>query len=141
MNDWFYWAILSAFFAALTAIFAKTGLQGVDPDYATLLRTVVIIVVLTGFVFTADKWSNPLSLGRKSLICLGLSGLATGASWVCYFRALKMGEVSSVAAVDKLSVVFVAILAYLVLQERPAGKEWLGLLLVFTGAIILAIKK
>lgn len=141
MSDWFFWAILSAFFAALTAIVGKMGLEGVDSDFATLLRSIVIVFVLILFVFWADKWSNPFSLGRKSLICLGLSGLATTVSWVCYFRALKAGEVSHVAAVDKLSVVFVAFLAFVFLHERPVGKEWMGLLLVVSGTILLAMKR
>lgn len=123
INDWFYWALLSAIFAALMAIFAKIGLEGVDSDYATLLRTFVIIVVLTGFVFFTGKWSNPFSLQPKSLVFLVLSALATGASWICYFRALKVGEASKVAPVDKLSLVFVIIFAFIFLGERPSVRE------------------
>lgn len=99
-NGWFYWAILSAVFAALTAIFAKIGIQGVDSDLATLIRTAIIIVVLSVFVTYTGKWSNPFELSSKTLLFLGLSGLATGASWACYFRALKIGEASKVAPVD-----------------------------------------
>ena len=106
-SAWFYWALLSAAFAALTAIFAKIGIQGVDSDLATLIRTAVIIVVLTLFVWFTGKWSNPFDLSAKTWIFLGLSGLATGASWVCYFRALQIGEASKVAPVDKLSLVLV----------------------------------
>ena len=102
--NWFYWAVLSASFAALTAIFAKIGIQGVDSDLATLIRTWVILVVLTAFVFFAGKWSSPFQLSPKTWTFLVLSGLATGASWVCYFRALKIGDVSKVAPVDKLSL-------------------------------------
>jgi bacterial/archaeal transporter family protein len=87
-NDWFCWALLSAVFAALTAIFAKIGLEGVDSDFATLIRTFVIITVLASFVYVAGKWTNPLALRPKTLSFLALSGLATGASWICYFRAL-----------------------------------------------------
>ena len=87
-TSWFYWAILSAVFAALTAIFAKIGIQGVDSDLGTLVRTAIIIVVLSLFVWFAGKWSNPFALSSKTWLVLGLSGLATGASWVCYFRAL-----------------------------------------------------
>ena len=107
-STWFYWAILSAVFAALTAIFAKIGIQGVDSDLATLIRTAIILVVLSGFIIYAHKWSNPLQLSGKTWTFLVLSGLATGASWVCYFRALQIGDASKVAPVDKLSVVLVA---------------------------------
>lgn len=140
-HDWFYWAILSAVFAALTAIFAKVGLQGVDSDFATLVRTIVIICVLFCFVYLAGKWQNPFLLQSRTLVFLCLSGLATGASWVCYFRALKMGDASRVAPVDKLSLVLVAVFAFLFLQERPAGKDWLGILLVTGGVILLALKR
>ncbi len=104
-GSWFYWAILSALFAALTAIFAKVGIQGVDSDLATLVRTAIIIVVLSAFVWFAGKWSNPLTLPSKTWLFLGLSALATGASWVCYFRALQIGDASKVAPVDKFSLV------------------------------------
>ena len=96
-TSWFYWALWSAAFAALTAIFAKLGLEGVDSDLATLVRTAVIIVVLAGFVYATGKWSNPLALAPNTWLFLVLSGLATGASWVCYFRALKVGDASKVA--------------------------------------------
>ena|SRR5438445_702224 len=105
LQVWFYWALLSAGFAALTAIFAKIGLEGVDSDFATLIRTFVIILVLAWFVYYTGKWSDPFALRPKTWSFLTLSGLATGASWVCYFRALKVGEASKVAPVDKLSVV------------------------------------
>lgn len=141
INDWFYWALLSAVFAALMAIFAKIGLEGVDSDYATLLRTFVIIVVLTGFVFFTGKWSNPFSLQPKSLAFLVLSALATGASWICYFRALKVGEASKVAPIDKLSLAFVIVFAFIFLGERPSLREWLGVLLVIAGVLLLGLKK
>lgn len=141
MNDWFFWAILSAVFAALTAIFAKLGLQGVDSDFATLIRTFVIIFVLTLFVYFAGKWSNPFALSQKTWIFLTLSGLATGASWVCYFRALKMGEASKVAPVDKLSLVLVAIFAFWFLDERPSIREWVGIMMVAAGVVVLAFKR
>lgn len=140
-NDWFYWALLSAVFAALTAIFAKIGLQGVDSDYATLIRTIVIIAVLTAFVYLSGKLSNPLALRPKTLIFLALSGLATGASWVCYFRALKVGEASKVAPVDKLSLVLVAIFAFVFLGERPGLREWLGIGMVAAGVVVLGFKR
>lgn len=140
-SNWFYWAALSAFFAALTAIFAKIGLQGVDSDFATLIRTAVIIVVLTSFVFVTGKWSNPLALQSKTWLFLTLSGLATGASWVCYFRALKIGDASKVAPVDKFSLVLVAIFAFVFLGERPGAREWLGILMVGAGVVVLGFKK
>src|SRR4249920_2698143 len=108
----FYWALWSAVFAALTAIFAKLGLEGVDSDLATLVRTAVIIVVLACFVYATGKWSNPLVLAPRTWLFLVLSGLATGASWVCYFRALKIGDASQVAPVDKFSIVLVALFAF-----------------------------
>ncbi len=138
---WFYWALLSAVFAALTAIFAKVGIQGVDSDLATLIRTAVIMVVLSAFVFYTGKWANPLRLSPKTLLFLGLSGLATGASWVCYFRALKIGDASKVAPVDKLSLVLVAVFAFTFLGERPSLREWSGIAMVAGGVLLLAFKR
>ena len=123
-NGWFFWAALSAGFAALTAIFAKIGIRGVDSDLATLVRTVIITFVLSGFIWVTGKWSNPLLMSAKTWLFLGLSGLATGASWVCYFRALQIGDASKVAPVDKFSVVLVALFAVMFLGERPAMREW-----------------
>jgi bacterial/archaeal transporter family protein len=138
---WFSWALLSATFAALTAIFAKVGIQGVDSDLATLIRTAIIIVVLGAFVGLTGKWSSPLTLAPKTWLFLGMSGLATGASWVCYFRALKVGEASKVAPVDKLSLVLVALFAFMFLDERPSGCEWLGIGMVAAGVFVLALKR
>ncbi|MFI4868426.1 MAG: EamA family transporter [Steroidobacterales bacterium] len=140
-SSWFTWAILSAVFAALTAVFAKVGLQGVDSDLATLIRTAVIIVALACFVAVTGKWSNPSALGSRTWLFLVLSGLATGASWICYFRALKLGEASKVAPVDKFSLVLVAIFAYLFLAERPSMREWIGIVMVGAGVVILALKR
>ena len=131
---WFHWALLSA-------VFAKVGIQGVDSDLATLVRTAIIIVVLSAFVWYAGKWSNPFALPSKTWLFLGLSGLATGASWVCYFRALQLGEASKVAPVDKLSLVLVAIFAFAFLGERPVLREWTGIAMVAGGVLILAIKR
>ncbi|MEO8408164.1 MAG: EamA family transporter, partial [Oxalobacteraceae bacterium] len=108
---------------------------------ATLVRTFVIIIVLAGFVFFAGKWSNPFDLSAKTWLFLILSGLATGASWVCYFRALKVGEASKVAPVDKLSLVLVAIFAVIFLHERPNIREWLGIALVGIGVFVLGFKR
>lgn len=138
--NWFFWAFLSAIFAALTAIFAKIGIQDVDPDLATLIRTAIIIIILSAFVCLSGKWTNPFLLTSKTWVFLGLSGLATGASWVCYFRALKLGDASKVAPVDKFSLVLVAIIAFIFLGERPTFREWVGIAMVAGGVLTLAIK-
>jgi transporter family protein len=140
-HGWFFWAALSAAFAALTAIFAKIGIQGVDADLATLVRTLIIVVVLSGFIWFTGKWANPLTLSPRTWLFLGLSGLATGASWVCYFRALQIGEASKVAPVDKFSVVLVALFAVVFLGERPAARDWAGIALVAAGVLVLAFKR
>jgi transporter family protein len=139
-TGWFFWAALSACFAALTAIFAKIGIQGIDSDFATLIRTLLIVIVLTAFVWFAGKWSDPRLLSPKTLLFLSLSALATGASWVCYFRALQIGEASKVAPVDKFSLVLVAVFAFIFLGERPSVQEWLGIGLVASGVLVLAFK-
>jgi len=138
---WFHWALLSAVFAALTAIFAKIGLQGVDSDLATLVRTFIILLVLAAFVAATGKWSNPLTLSAHTWTFLTLSALATGASWVSYFRALQIGEASKVAPIDKLSLVLVAIFAFTFLGERPSMREWLGIGLVAAGVVVLGLKR
>lgn len=138
---WFFWALASAVFAALTAIFAKIGIEGVNSDLATLIRTAVIIVVLAGFVYATGKWSNPLELSARTWTFLVLSGLATGASWVCYFRALKIGDASQVAPVDKFSLVLVAVFAFAFLGERPSLREWFGIAMVGAGVVVLALKR
>lgn len=140
-NSWFFWAALSAVFAAMTAIFAKVGIQGVDSDLATLVRTFIILFVLAAFIWLAGKWSNPFELPSRTWLFLGLSALATGASWVCYFRALQIGDASKVAPVDKFSVVLVAIFAFAFLGERPSGREWLGIAMVAGGVLVLALRK
>ena len=140
-SNWFLWALLSAIFAALTAIFAKIGLEGVDSDLATLVRTAVIMVVLAAFVYCTGKWSSPFELSSRTWLFLVLSGLATGASWVCYFRALKIGEASKVAPVDKFSLVLVAVFAFLFLDERPSVREWTGILMIGAGVLVLALKR
>ncbi|WP_246479695.1 MULTISPECIES: EamA family transporter [Niveibacterium] len=139
-NGWFFWALLSAGFAALTAIFAKLGIRGVDSDFATLLRTIVIVFVLAAFVGYAGKWSDPRALSWKTLLFLTLSAFATGASWVCYFRALQIGEASKVAPVDKFSLVLVALFAFAFLGERPSLREWFGIGLVACGVLVLAMR-
>ncbi|ADE11231.1 EamA family transporter [Sideroxydans lithotrophicus] len=140
-TGWFYWALMSAIFAALTAVFAKIGIKGIDSDLATLIRTAIIIVALSAFVWFAGKWSNPFKLPPRTWIFLSLSALATGASWVCYFRALQIGEASKVAPVDKLSLVLVAIFAFTFLGERPSLREWAGIAMVAGGVLMLALKR
>ena len=140
-QSWLLWALLSAVFAAATAILAKIGLEGIDSDYATLVRTTVILVVLAAFVYATGKWQNPAFLPHRSLLFLTLSGLATGASWVCYFRALKLGEAYRVAPIDKLSVVLVAIFAVAFLGERPAPRDWAGIACVAVGVLLLSLKR
>lgn len=138
---WVAWALLSATFAALTAIFAKVALEGIDPDYATLVRTLVVLVTLAALVVATGKWRNPLDLSPRSGAFLVLSGLATGASWVCYFRALQLGEVSKVAPIDKLSVVLVAAFAVAFLHERPTVREWFGIAMVGSGVLVLSLRR
>jgi bacterial/archaeal transporter family protein len=140
-SHWLFWALLSAVFAALTAIFAKIGIQGIDSDLATLIRTAMIVVILAAFVGFAGKWSNPLNWSARTWQFLTLSALATGASWLCYFRALQIGEASKVAPVDKFSLVLVAVFAFVFLGERPSLREWSGIAMVATGVLILAINR
>ena len=140
--NWFVWALMSAAFAACSRQdLPSSAWKGSILDLATLIRTVVILIVLTGFVAFTGKWRNPFELHPKTWIFLVLSGLATGASWVCYFRALKVGDASKVAPVDKLSLVLVALFAFLFLGERPAAREWFGILLMGAGVVILALKR
>ena len=137
---WQLWAILSAVFAALTAILAKAGVAGVNPDLATLIRTVVVVCALVIIVAATRQWQPLTALSGRTVTFLILSGLATGASWLCYFRALKLGEAARVAPVDKLSVVFVAVFGALFLGERLAFVNWLGIGLIALGAILVAYR-
>jgi transporter family protein len=138
--SWQFWAILSAVFAALTAIFAKIGVDNVNADFATFVRTIVILLCLAAILAATGQFQSPATISTRSYTFLVLSGLATGASWVCYFRALKIGDASQVAPIDKLSVVLVAIFAFLFLGERPSGTNWLGIALIAAGAILIARK-
>jgi transporter family protein len=138
--SWQFWAVLSAVFAALTAIFAKVGIENVNSDFATFIRTIVILLCLAAILAATGQFQSPGSISTRSYAFLVLSGLATGASWVCYFRALKIGDASQVAPIDKLSVVLVAIFAFLFLGERPSGTNWLGIALIAAGAILIARK-
>jgi transporter family protein len=137
--SWQFFAILAAVFAALTAIFAKIGVDNVNSDFATFFRTCVVMVVLGVILIATRQMQSPLTIAPRSLVFLVLSGLATGASWLCYFRALKLGNASQVAPVDKLSVVLVALFGVLFLGEHLSPQAWIGVGLVGAGAVIMAL--
>ena len=137
---WPFWALLSAGFAAMTAIFAKVGVENVNSDFATFIRTIVILAAAGMMVYVTENWQSPGTVSGRSWVFLVLSGLATGASWICYFRALKLGDAARVAPSDKLSVVFVAIFAVLFLGERLSLPNWLGVCLIACGAILVAYR-
>ena len=137
-GSWQFWALLAACCAALTALFAKLGVSGIDPDLATFLRTAVVILALGLILTVSGKWRLDGPVPARSWVFLVLSGLATGASWVCYFRALALGEVAKVAPVDKLSVVLIALMGVLFLGERLSAAGWLGVGLVAAGTLLLA---
>lgn len=140
MGVWQLWAVGAALFAAITSVLAKLGLQGVDANLATLLRTLVVAAALSLLLLGNGQLSAPQlqSLPRSSLLALLLSGLATGASWLCYFQALKLGPVSRVAPLDKLSVVLVALFGAMVLGEHVGQRGWIGVLLMTLGAALVA---
>jgi transporter family protein len=140
LNSWQFWAVLSAVFAALTAIFAKVGVEGINSDLATLIRTVVVLITLSLILFATGQFSQPGPIAAKSWLFLLLSGLGTGASWLCYFRALKLGPATLVAPIDKLSVVLVALFGVTFLGERPSWNGWLGIALIAAGAVLIAVK-
>jgi bacterial/archaeal transporter family protein len=134
---WQAWAVLSAIFAALTAIFAKVGVENVNSDFATFIRTFVIIGCLAAFLAATGQFQSLGTISTKTYVFLVLSGLATGASWLCYFRALKLGNAARVAPIDKLSVVLVAVFAVAFLGERPSVPNWLGIALIALGAVLV----
>lgn len=138
--SWLPWALLSAAFAALTAIFGKVGVANIGSDLATLIRTIVILGTLAAIVAATGQWQAPDTIPSKTWIFLVLSGLATGASWLCYFRALKLGDAARVAPIDKLSVVLVAVFGVIFLGERLSGVNWTGVALIGLGAILVAVK-
>jgi transporter family protein len=138
-SAWQFWALLSAVFAALTAIFAKVGVESVPADLATLIRTVVILALLAAILAATGEWRAPGEISGRTYLFLLLSGLATGASWLCYFRALKLGEAAKVAPIDKLSVVLVAIFGAAFLGEELSALAWLGVALVGAGAVLIAL--
>ena len=141
LTAWQLWALLSAVFAALTAVLAKVGVEAVNPDLATFVRTLVVAASLGLILLATGVFREPLALTPRSLTFLTLSGLATGASWLCYFRALKLGPASLVAPIDKLSVVLVALFAFVFLGERPSASGWTGIALIAAGAIVLAVRR
>ena len=139
-SSWQFWAVLSAAFAALTAIFAKVGVENINSDFATLIRTIVILLVTAGIVIATGQAQALGSISTKTYTFLILSGLATGASWLCYFRALKLGQAAQVAPIDKLSVVLVAVFGVVFLGERLTGANWLGIALIAVGAVLVAYR-
>lgn len=139
LDSWAFWALLSAGFAALTAIFAKIGVEAVNSDFATFIRTVVILIAAGAIVLVTGQWQPLAGISGRTWAFLGLSGLATGLSWICYFRALKLGQAAEVAPVDKLSVVFVAIFAAVFLGETLSPAGWAGVGLIAAGAALVAM--
>ena len=140
LSSWQVWAVLSAVFAALTAIFAKVGVEGINSDLATLIRTVIVLITLSLILFTTGQLSNPGPISLKSWLFLVLSALGTGASWLCYFRALKLGPATLVAPIDKLSVVLVALFGVTFLGERPSFQGWIGIAMIAGGAVLIVFK-
>jgi bacterial/archaeal transporter family protein len=141
LSTWQFWALSSAAFAALTAVFAKVGVENINPDFATFIRTVVILACIAAILAIKGEFQAPGTVAPKTYLFLVLSGLATGASWLCYFRALKIGDAARVAPIDKLSVVLVAAFAFLFLGERPSGLNWLGIGLIAAGAVLVGLKR
>jgi transporter family protein len=139
-ESWQVWAVLSAVFAALTAIFAKVGVENIGSDLATFIRTVVVLISFTLLLLATGEFVPPGQISGRTWTFLILSGLGTGASWLCYFRALKLGPASLVAPVDKLSVVLVAIFGVLAFGERPSAAGWLGIAMIAGGAVLIAAK-
>jgi transporter family protein len=138
--SWLPWAIMSAVFAALTAIFAKLGVAGMSSDLATFIRTIVVAVALGLLLLATGQFSQTGQISSRGLLFLTLSGLATGASWLCYFRALSLGQAAQVAPVDKLSVVLVAIFGVAFLGEYLSMRSWLGISLISSGVVLIALQ-
>ncbi len=136
--SWVFWALLSAVFAALTAVFAKVGVSDINSNLATLIRTLVVLIAGIFLVVATHGWQAAATISSRTWLFLVLSGLATGASWFCYFHALKLGDAARVAPIDKLSVVFVAVFSVLFLGEKLSLPNWLGVALIATGAILVA---
>jgi transporter family protein len=139
LTQWQFWAVLSAIFAALTAIFAKIGVENINSDFATFIRTLVVLGALALILSATNQWQSVASVSYRTYVFLVLSGCATGASWICYFRALKLGDAARVAPIDKLSVVLVALFGVFILGEHLSALSWLGVGLIAAGAIIVAL--
>jgi transporter family protein len=139
--SWQMWAVLSAVFAALTAIFAKIGVDQINPDLATFIRTTIVFISFALILYMTGELRSPGNISGKTWLFLLLSGLGTGASWLCYFRALKLGPATLVAPIDKLSVVLVALFGVVFLGERPSVSNWLGIALIAAGAVIIVWKR
>ena len=135
-----YFAVGSAFFAGLTAIFGKIGVSGINSNLSTFLRTIIVAIVSGAIVLAMKEWQNPLLLPRKALTALILSALATGGSWLCYYRALQLGPASKVAPVDKLGVIFAVVLAFTFLGEKPELKTIIGVCLIAAGTLVIVLK-
>src|SRR6185312_16907220 len=138
-ENWLFWAVLSAIFAALTAIFAKIGVADINSNFATFIRTIVVIAALAGILSLTGGWQAPGTISTRTYVFLLLSGLGTGASWLCYFHALKIGEAAKVAPIDKLSVVMVEIFGVAFLGERLSLVNWAGVALIALGAVLVAL--
>jgi transporter family protein len=139
-SSWQVWAVLSAIFAALTAIFAKVGIENINSDFATFIRTIVILVTLAFILLATGQFQAPGSVAGRTYFFLLLSGLATGGSWICYFRALKIGQAAQVAPIDKLSVVLVALFGVAFLGEKLTAPNWLGVALIAVGAVLVVYR-
>lgn len=140
MTTWQFWALASAGFAALTAIFGKIGVANVGSDFATLIRTVVILLVISAIVLISGQWQAPSGVSGRTWLFLTLSGLATGGSWLCYYRALKLGDAARVAPLDKLSVVLVAVFSVVFLNEQLSVPNWLGVCMIAAGAVLVSYR-
>jgi bacterial/archaeal transporter family protein len=139
-SSWQFWAVMSAVFAALTAIFAKVGVENINSDLATFIRTIVVIVTLGFLLAVTGEFQAPGTISPRTYLFLLLSGLGTGASWLCYFRALKIGQAAQVAPIDKLSVVLVALFGVVFLGEKLTAPNWLGVALITAGALLVAFR-
>jgi bacterial/archaeal transporter family protein len=139
-SSWQLWAVLSAVFAALTAIFAKIGVENINADFATFIRTIIILVTLAFILLATGQFQAPGEISGRTYFFLMLSGLATGGSWICYFRALKIGQAAQVAPIDKLSVVLVALFGVAFLGEKLTLPNWLGVALIALGAVLVAYR-
>jgi len=140
VSSWQFWALLSAVFAALTALFAKVGVEAIPADLATFIRTLIVVGVLAVILAASGQFQSPATISGRTYLFLALSGLATGASWLCYFRALKLGDAARVAPVDKLSIVLVAVFAAIFLGEKLSAVNWLGVALCTAGIVLVAVR-